>query len=129
MIKLLIDYSSGKQEVVSVHKTGFFNDLSKVVWNELIDGQLPAITIGGMIRQGSSLVFDQTRKDQHDAAIADELAEKTRLEEIETELKGDAAFNAFKAMTNAEQNDWFSNSTAAQKNKILLWLLKDRARR
>ena len=68
MFKLLIN-KGGNQVVEVVHKSGGYVDMSAVMWDERTDGDLPAITLGGMVRQGNALVFDQARKDQHDTAL------------------------------------------------------------
>lgn len=115
--------------VIKVQDTGRYTGDDVILWNEVDDGSMPDITLGGMVRQGSALVFNQERKDLHDAVILEEQSEQTRRDEIESAVKGDATFNTFKAMSSAEQDDWWAGTTAAQKNKALLWLLKDRVRR
>lgn len=69
MIRLLVDAPSGAQELVDIGPGGAYFDAARIVWDERIDGPLPAITLGGMVRQGNVLVFSQARKDQHDAAL------------------------------------------------------------
>ncbi len=68
-MQILVDLPSGKQELMIVGEGGGYVDPSAVIWNENIDGAMPAITLGGMVRSGGSLNFDQTRKDTHDAAV------------------------------------------------------------
>lgn len=69
MNRLLVNTPSGSQDVVYVGFGGAYFDPSRVLWDERTDGPLPAITLGGMVRQGNVLVFSQARKDQHDAAL------------------------------------------------------------
>lgn len=69
MNRLLVNTPSGSQDVVYVGFGGSYFDPARVLWDERIDGPLPAITLGGMVRQGNALVFSQARKDQHDAAL------------------------------------------------------------
>lgn len=76
MNNLLVNTPSGLQEIVTVGKGGGYFDQSRVVWDESTDGPLPYITLGGMVRSGNDLVFDQARKDEHDAAIGPILAQK-----------------------------------------------------
>lgn len=69
MSKLLVNAPSGAQELKEVGPGGSYFDASRVVWDEREDGPMPEITLGGMVRSGGSLVFDQARMDQHTAAI------------------------------------------------------------
>lgn len=67
-MKLLVDTPKGTQEVIEIAEGGAYFDASRVLWDELQDGPLPSITLGGMVRQGGALVFSQDRKSGHDAA-------------------------------------------------------------
>lgn len=69
MTQILVNTPSGAQELVDVGPGGGYFDTGRVLWDERTDGPLPAITLGGMVRQGNALVFSQARKDQHDAAL------------------------------------------------------------
>lgn len=53
----------GTQEVITVSKGGSYFDPSKVLWDEGIDGPLPTIILGGMVRVDSELVYDQSVMD------------------------------------------------------------------
>ena len=70
MYRLLINRQDGDQVIEVVRTGGRYNDQSAVIWDERTDGPLPAITLGGMVRSGNTLSFDQIRKDQHDASIS-----------------------------------------------------------
>ena len=81
MSKLLIVSPAGVQEVIEIGRGGAYFDLSKVLWDERIDGPLPDVTIGGAVRieavpavpeteflpgvdaVPASLVFDQSAYD------------------------------------------------------------------
>jgi len=70
MRKLLVNTPSGKQDLLEVGEGGGYGDLSAVVWDEGNDGPMPdGITVGGMVRSGSSLVFSQDRMDQHTGVV------------------------------------------------------------
>ncbi|HYD58978.1 MAG TPA: hypothetical protein VEC35_01390 [Noviherbaspirillum sp.] len=69
MSKLLVNSPIGTQEVIEIGEGGGYFDQSRVLWDERKDGPLPEITLGGMVRQGSSLVFSQIRMDEHNAAL------------------------------------------------------------
>ena len=75
-MKLLVNTPRGIQEVIEVNEGGGYFDSSLVLWDERDHGALPEITLGGMVRSGDSLVFDQGRKDSNDAVSnADDKAE------------------------------------------------------
>lgn len=69
MRKLLVDTPVGRQDLFEVGEGGGYFDPSRVIWDEREDGALPAITLGGMVRSGGSLVFNQARMDQHTQAM------------------------------------------------------------
>ena len=60
MIKLLVNAPSGRQEVIMVDATGGYFDPERVIWDERIDGPMPSITLGGMVRVGGELAFDSS---------------------------------------------------------------------
>ena len=68
-MNLLVNTPTGSQELITVGEGGGYFDESLVLWDERIDGDLPEITLGGMVRTDGELVFDQTRMDQHLAAL------------------------------------------------------------
>jgi hypothetical protein len=70
MTQLLVNTPSGAQELITIGPGGGYFDESRVIWDEREDGALPEITLGGMVRSGNALEFSQTRKDEHDAAVA-----------------------------------------------------------
>lgn len=64
-MNLLVNAPSGVQEIITVGNGGGYFDASRVLWDERVDGALPEITLGGMVRVNGELVFDQARMDQH----------------------------------------------------------------
>lgn len=53
MKKLLVNTPTGAQEVIEVGQGGGYFDAARVLWDERTDGPLPAVTMGGMKRQGA----------------------------------------------------------------------------
>lgn len=70
MSKLLINTPSGLQELIEVGEGGGYFDISRVLWDEQIDGAIPDITVGGMVRQGNQLVFDSQLFADYEAKLA-----------------------------------------------------------
>lgn len=68
MNNLLVNSPTGKQELIEVSDSGGYFDAARVIWDERIDGAMPVITLGGMVRTGDALVFNQIRMDEHIAA-------------------------------------------------------------
>lgn len=69
MSKLLVNAPTGAQDVIEVGEGGSYFDSARVLWDERVDGPLPEITLGGMVRVDDSLVFSQARFDEHTAAL------------------------------------------------------------
>ena len=63
MPKLLVNAPTGDQRVIEVNESGGYFDESRVLWDERKDGPLPGVTLNGMVRNGNSLAFDQTKFD------------------------------------------------------------------
>lgn len=49
-MRLLVNNPQGHQELITVSEGGAYFDASRVVWDERVDGELPEITLGGMVR-------------------------------------------------------------------------------
>ena len=49
-MKLLVNTPNGTQEVIVVGEGGGYFDPDRVIWDERLDGELPEITLGGMVR-------------------------------------------------------------------------------
>lgn len=70
MPKLLVNAPDGAQEIIEVGEGGGYFDSSRVLWDERIDGAMPAVTLGSMRREGDSLIIDATLQTAHDAAMS-----------------------------------------------------------
>ena len=70
MSKLLVNTPTGLQELIEVGEGGGYFDASRVLWDERIDGVLPSITVGGMVRQGSQLVFNSQLFAEYETKLA-----------------------------------------------------------
>lgn len=77
MFKLLVNAPPGTQEVIEVGEGGGYFDAERVLWDERVDGALPEITLGAMVRQGDSLVVSPDRlAESHAAGAAEAVAAK-----------------------------------------------------
>ncbi len=68
-MKLLVDAPDDSQQLLEVFEGGSYFDLSRVLWDERIDGPMPEIVLGGMVREDDGLSFSEDRKAIHDAAL------------------------------------------------------------
>ena len=85
-MKLLVNAPSGQQELITISEGGGYFDQSRVLWDERTDGQIPAITVGGMKRNGNSLEFDQQLLDAHNASLALQITPAPTKEQLMAEL-------------------------------------------
>ena len=69
MPDLLVELPSGQQVIIGITDTGEYYDPAKVLWDERIDGVMPAVTLGKMERSGSDLVTLAEYTTEHLAAI------------------------------------------------------------
>lgn len=67
-MNLLVNAPSGEQQKIVVGATGGYFDPDRVLWDERVDGPLPEITLGGMVRVNGDLVFDQSVYDSRPIA-------------------------------------------------------------
>lgn len=84
MAKILVNAPTGKQEVITIHETGSYFDLDRVLWDTRKDGPLPVYSdemLGGLIREGIALKFSHARKREYDAQFKGE-EEKKRVEDL-----------------------------------------------
>ena len=58
-MKLLINTPAGSQKIIDIGEGGGYFDKSLVLWDEQTDGQMPEITIGGMVRVGNLLTLNR----------------------------------------------------------------------
>jgi hypothetical protein len=70
-MKLLVNSPAGWQDILQVGEGGGYFDPLRVLWDERIDGTLPAITLGGMYRVDNTLVFSQDVMDSSLACLLD----------------------------------------------------------
>jgi hypothetical protein len=68
--KLLVDAPTGEQQLIEVGQGGGYFDPARVIWDDRADGEVPEITLGGMVRQGNALVYSGERFAVHQAAVA-----------------------------------------------------------
>jgi hypothetical protein len=69
-MKLLVNTPTGLQELIDMGEGGGYFDASRVLWDERMDGVLPSITVGGMVRQGNQLVFNSQLFAEYEAKLA-----------------------------------------------------------
>ena len=130
MKKLLVNAPSGAQQVAEVGEGGGYFDASRVLWDERADGELPSITLGGMVRSGNSLTFSQSRMDEHTAATRRVPAEVTmRQARLALASVGllDAVDEAIAeisnpAQKNAAEIEWEFSSTVRRNQPLVLAL-------
>jgi hypothetical protein len=127
MFKLLINSPSGEQKIERVHETGAYFDSIRVIWDERIDGTMPAVTLGKMQRVGNILntladfipahaAFTAARQVESDA--------EARVETIEQSARQDATITSLKTMTNQQLDTWFDdNITTLASARALLKIL------
>ena len=78
MTKLLVNAPTGEQQIITVGEGGGYFDINRVLWDERIDGALPDITLGGMIRVDNNLILDETLLAKSVKAIDNMKAEEVR---------------------------------------------------
>ena len=69
-MRLLVNTPNDLQELIEIGEGGGYFDISKVIWDERIDGAIPDVTVGGMVRQGNQLVFDSQLFANHKTKLA-----------------------------------------------------------
>lgn len=81
MPKLLVNSPSGKQEIIEISQSGSYFDISRVLWDERDDGQMPEVALGKMQRVDGALatMLDYTPEHQQylDGINAANVADKT----------------------------------------------------
>lgn len=65
-MKLLVNTPFGSQEVIEVGEGGGYFDKSAILWDERIDGDMPMVTLGGMVREGDEIRFSQEAFDAYE---------------------------------------------------------------
>jgi len=69
MSKLLVNEVTGEQLVYEIGPGGSYFDLSRVVWDERIDGAMPDMEVGKIIREGDDLKQLDDYLPEHQAAL------------------------------------------------------------
>ena len=85
---LLVDNPQGFQSLIEVGTGGGYFEASRVLWDTRIDGPLPEITIGGMVRDGDALAFDQSRMDASTAAVTPPVPAEVTMRQARLALLG-----------------------------------------
>lgn len=123
MKKLLVNTPSGIQEIIEVGEGGGYFDDACVIWDESIDGEMPTITIGGMVRNGNTVAFDQARMDQHAAANVSPIPRQVTMRQARLAIHGagllDAVANAIVAAGMAAQIEWEYAGTVERNSGIV----------
>ena len=129
MKKLLVNPPSGDQKIIEVEEGGGYFDAARVLWDERIDGPLPSITLGGMVRSGSNLAYSQPRMDEHIAATKPSIPQSVTMRQARLALLGagklagvTAAINALPSpQKEAAQIEWeYSQTVERQRGFVLL---------
>jgi len=106
MTKLLVNAPTGEQQIITVGEGGAYCDINRVLWDERIDGELPDITLGGMVRVDNNLILDETLLAKSVKAIDDMKAEEVRSQRTALLRTTDwMAIRAFESGT-AVPSDW-----------------------
>lgn len=85
---LLVNNPQGFQSLIEVGIGGGYFDASRVLWDTRTDGPLPEITLGGMLREGDSLMFDQSRLDASTAAMTPPVPTEVTMRQARLALLG-----------------------------------------
>lgn len=110
-MNLLINSPSGKQELITIGAGGGYFDAARVIWDTRIDGAMPVITLGGMVRSANTLVFNQARADQHAAATQQEALAATKAAQDAADAasaKADAKLLALSGMSPSQVRAHFA---------------------
>ena len=90
MFKLLVwEPSKINQVIVEVDESGYYFDKDLVIWDERLDGRLTRTNIGqvgGLKRDGSSLIFDQVMFDAQKERMRPPYTELRRIEYLKRGL-------------------------------------------
>ena len=67
---LVINRDNVTREIVTIHESGGYYDLTKVLWDERVDGELPDIAdIQGTRRTGDRLTHSDAQRAAHDSLV------------------------------------------------------------
>ena len=130
MNELLVDAPTGEQKLIQIAEGGGYFDPPRILWDTRIDGPMPTITLGGMVRAGNALVFNQERQDEHDAATRPPVPQEVTMRQARLALLGagklaavDAAINALpEPSRSAARIEWDYSSTVRRQQPLVLQL-------
>ena len=118
MKTLLVDTPTRVQALLNVGDGGGYFDPASVLWDTREDGPMPSITLGGMVRQGNTLVFDQDRMDEHTAVtLAAGRAQVLERIKAHRELLSDTG--GYKATVGGVEK-WFHSDAKSKTQQIAL---------
>ncbi len=121
MSKLLVNAPNGAQELITVGEGGGYFDPARVLWDERVDGPLPAITLGGMVRDGDSLVFDQATFDATNA-VSSATAKVAKWEAIKAHRDRLTQVGGYKVAVDGVDK-WFHSDTFSRTQQIGLVMM------
>lgn len=65
-MKMLVNNPFGGQEIIEILEGGDYFDKGLVIWDERIDGPMPDVQVGGMVRDEQGLHFDKELFEQNE---------------------------------------------------------------
>lgn len=128
MYKLLVNAPTGKQEIVSVTESGYYFDQSLVLWDERVDGEMPAITPGKMQRVNDQLIEAEVMLPAHVEAVhADSIPQQVlmpaaRIAMLRVGVLDDV--DAFVATLGAEAVIWWQTSVYIRRDFPLVEVVR-----
>ncbi len=117
-MKLLVNTPTGAQELIEIGEGGGYFDATLVIWDERNDGDVPVITLGGMVREGNDLIFSQARMDQHLLALRPLVPASVSPRQIRQALTRAGlrtSVEAAVAESDADTRDWYEFATEFQR--------------
>ena len=109
-MKLLVNAPTGEQQLIEVGEGGGYFDASRVLWDTRTDGPLPEIELGGMVREGNVIVFNQLRMDASTAAMTPAVPTQVTMRQARLALLGagllDTVETAIMAAGPAAKIEW-----------------------
>jgi hypothetical protein len=117
MYRLLINGPSGEQQIIQVGQGGNYFDQNRVIWDERIDGKIPNVTLGKMVRNGKKLDTLADYLPDHAAYVANQtqrVQAETKKAEIAETVEKDKDLEALRQMTDAEIDGWFAANVTSK---------------
>lgn len=122
-MKLLVNAPSGRQEIIDVSQSGGYFDPSRVLWDERIDGPMPELSLGGMVRSGNDLLVDQAILAAADASALEE-KKQSMISEIKSkrDFMEVAGFSYLGKVIDSNERSCQRITTAAQAAQVAISL-------